>query len=111
MPLYYLCEQPDVATDREHGSGFVLPRQAAQRKASQGDARQDKPSRCVGQARRERCPLVLKNTVLWDKFEDVLENVNGQKFSCNDNESHCYRQELVKKISGSKQLYKNILTR
>ena len=64
MPLQYLCEQPDVASGREHGSGFVLPDQAAQRKASRGDARQDKPSRCVGQARRERCPLVLKNTVV-----------------------------------------------
>ena len=63
MPLYYLSEQPDVATGREHGSGFVLPGQAAQRRASRGDARQGKPSRCVGQARRERCPLVLKNTV------------------------------------------------
>ena len=63
MPLYYLSEQPDVATGREHGFGFVLPGQAAQRKASRGDARQGKPSRCVGQARRERCPLVLKNTV------------------------------------------------
>ena len=63
MPLYYLSKQLDVATGREHGSGFVLPGQAAQRKASRGDARQGKPSRCVGQARRERCPLVLKNTV------------------------------------------------
>ena len=63
MPLYYLSEQLDVATGREHGSGFVLPGQATQRKASRGDARQGKPSRCVGQARRERCPLVLKNTV------------------------------------------------
>ena len=63
MPLYYLSEQPDVATGREHGSGLVLPGQAAQRKASRGDARQGKSSRCVGQARRERCPLVLKNTV------------------------------------------------
>ena len=62
MPLYYLCEQPDDATGREHWSCFVLPGQAAQRKASQGDARQGKSSRCVGQARRERCPLVLKNT-------------------------------------------------
>ena len=64
MPLYYLCEQPDVASGREYGSGFVLSGQAAQRKASRGDARQDKPSRCVGQARRERCPPVLKNTVV-----------------------------------------------
>ena len=63
MPLYYLSEKPDVATGREHGSRFVWPGQAAQRKASRGDARQGKPSRCVGQARRERCPLVLKNTV------------------------------------------------
>ena len=70
MPLYYLSEQPDVATGREHGSGFVLPGQAAQRKASRGDARQGKPSRCVGQARRERCPLVLKNTV--DNYTNTL---------------------------------------
>ena len=63
IPLHCLCGQPDVATGREHGSGFVLPGQAAQDKTSRGDARQDKPSRCVGQARRERCPLVLKNTV------------------------------------------------
>ena len=65
MSLKYLCEQPDGATGREHGSGFVLPGQAAQRKASRGDARQDKPSCCVGQARREKCPLVLKNTVIY----------------------------------------------
>ena len=74
--VYYLCEQLDVVTGREHGSGFVLPGQAAQRKASRGDARRGKPSRCVGQARRERCPLVLKNTVgllvKTDPFYDIV---------------------------------------
>ena len=48
MPLYYLCEQPDVATGREHGSGFVLPGQAVQRKAMPG-----KTSRRVASARRD----------------------------------------------------------
>ena len=60
--VQYLCEQPDVTTSREHGFGFILHGQAVQHKASRGEARQDKPLRCVGQAKWERSPLVLKNT-------------------------------------------------
>ena len=39
---------------------WVWVRLARPGSAGQG---KDKPSRCVGQARREKCPLVLKNTV------------------------------------------------
>ena len=53
----YLCGKPDVASGQVGGSGFALPDQAVQLKTNQGDARQDKSSCCVDQARPERCPL------------------------------------------------------
>ena len=91
---YTTCASIQMSLPAEHGSEFVLPGQAAQRKASRGHARQGKPSRCVGQARRERCPLVLNNTVYITPYSmnddgwTMVSNHNSKRYGIGQNMCH-----------------------